>query len=76
MRGKGESSLMESNQDAVFLIEGDRLLELSRTPYEPEDTFQEQLARHSQLVGGSQFPVRLPGDGSLSTFDTSVLAPP
>jgi hypothetical protein len=47
---------MESTQDAVFLIEGDTLVELTRTPYRLEDDFQAQLARHPQLLGGGQYP--------------------
>lgn len=47
---------MESKQDAVFLIEGENLVELYRAPYELEDDFQAQLARHPQLLGGGQFP--------------------
>lgn len=47
---------MEPSHDAVFLIDGESLLELNRAPYELEDTFQDQLARHPQLLGGGQFP--------------------
>lgn len=36
-------------------MQGDELLELTRTPYELEDDFQEQLANHPQLLGGAQF---------------------
>lgn len=36
-------------------MHGDELLELTRTPYELEDHFQEQLANHPQLLGGAQF---------------------
>ena len=47
---------MPSSQDAVFVMSGDQLLELVRTPYELEDDFQEQLANHPQLLGGAQIP--------------------
>lgn len=47
---------MPTSQDAVFVMSGEELLELSRAPYELEDDFQEQLANHPQLLGGAQFP--------------------
>lgn len=47
---------MSSSQDGVFVVSDDRLLELVRTPYELEDKFQDQLARHPQLLCGAQFP--------------------
>lgn len=47
---------MTMGQDAVFVMSGDQLLELVRTPYELEDHFQEHLANHPQLLGGAQFP--------------------
>lgn len=47
---------MDLEHDAVFLIDGEQLLELSRAPYEIEDDFQKQLAMYPRLLGGAQFP--------------------
>ncbi len=57
MGGSVESHAMSIDGDAVFLIKDGRLAELHRAPFELEGDFQEQLALHPQLLGGSQYGV-------------------
>lgn len=46
---------MAANNDVVFLLQGDQLVELSRVPYSLEDHFQAHLAQHPELLGGGQY---------------------
>lgn len=38
----------------IFLIQNDELTELSVSPFESEDIFQELLSKHPSLIAGDQ----------------------